>query len=140
MDGKNVIVFFTVILVVAVLFLIAIKLTGKRKHKFNVEEYQTRFLTINNNLNKDVPSTFMATIIDADKLLDHALIEMGVPGKTMGDRLKRIGGKFSDINGVWRVHKLRNALAHESDASVSHRQAVAALAVYRQALKDLGAI
>ena len=65
---------------------------------------------------------------------------MGVPGKTMGDRLKKSGGRFSDINAVWRVHKLRNAIAHESDLEVGYKQAANALSIYRQALKDLGAI
>ena len=82
----------------------------------------------------------MTTIIEADKLLDKALIEMGVPGKTMGDRLKRSGDKFEDINAVWRVHKLRNAIAHETDLEVGYKQAFNSLAVYKKALKDLGAI
>ena len=79
-------------------------------------------------------------IIEADKLLDKAMVEMGVPGKTMGDRLKRRGDKFEHLNAVWRVHKLRNAIAHESGFEISYKQASNALAVYKQALKDLGAI
>ena len=68
------------------------------------------------------------------------MIEMGIPGKTMGDRLKRGGGRFSDINGVWRAHKLRNVIAHESDAEISYKQAQNAVVIYKQALRDLGAI
>ncbi len=139
MDG-GVVTFIIAILVVAVFIFIAILLTGKRGHHFNVEAYQTRFLEIENKLKKDNPATFMTTIIEADKLLDKALIEMGVPGKTMGDRLKRSGDKFEDINAVWRVHKLRNAIAHESDLEIGYKQAFNALAIYKQALKDLGAI
>ena len=65
---------------------------------------------------------------------------MGAPGKTMGDRLKRVGGKFSNLNAVWRAHKLRNAIAHETDLEVSYKQAFNAVQIYKQALKDLGAI
>ena len=83
---------------------------------------------------------FPISIINGDKLLDKAMIEMGVPGKTMGDRLKRAGGRFSNQNAVWRAHKLRNAIAHESDIEISYKQAFNALAIYKQALKDLGAI
>ena len=118
----------------------AILLTGKRGHHFNKEAYQSRFLAIENKLNKENPATYMTTIIEADKLLDKALMEAGAPGKTMGDRLKRSGGRFSDINAVWRAHKLRNAIAHESDLEVGYKQANNALAIYKQALKDLGAI
>lgn len=139
MDG-GVVTFIIAILIVAVLVFVAILLTGKRTHHFNVEAYQSRFLTIENKLRQDNPATFITTIIEADKLLDKALIEMGVPGKTMGDRLKRSGDKFTNLNAVWRAHKLRNAIAHESDLEISHKQAFNALGIYKQALKDLGAI
>ena len=139
MDG-GVVAFIVAILIVAVLVFVAILLTGKRGYHFNVEAYQTKFLSIENKLKQDTPATFMTTVIEADKLLDKAMIEMGVPGKTMGDRLKRAGDRFSNINAVWRAHKLRNALAHESDLEISYKQAFNALAVYKQALKDLGAI
>ena len=68
------------------------------------------------------------------------MVEMGIPGKTMGDRLKRGGGRFTNLNAVWRAHKLRNAIAHEVDLEVGYKQAVNALEIYKQALKDLGAI
>ena len=139
MDG-GVITFIAAVLIVAVLVFMAILATSKRGHHFDKEAYQTRFLAIDNKLDKDVPATYMATIIEADKLLDKALMEAGVPGKTMGDRLKRSGGRFSDVNAVWRAHKLRNAIAHESDLEVGYKQAMNALAIYKQALKDLGAI
>ncbi|MBR2855429.1 hypothetical protein IKE99_00590 [Candidatus Saccharibacteria bacterium] len=139
MDG-GVVTFILAILIVAVLVFVAIMLTGKRGHHFNVEAYQSRFLSIENKLQKDNPATFALTIINCDKLLDKAMIEMGIPGKTMGDRLKRGGGRFSDINGVWRAHKLRNVIAHESDAEISYKQAQNAVVIYKQALRDLGAI
>lgn len=139
MDG-GVVTFIIAILIVAALVFVAILLTGKRGHHFNVEAYQSRFLAIENKLNKENFATFPITIIEGDKLLDKALIEMGVPGKTMGDRLKRSGDKFTDINAVWRAHKLRNAIAHETDLEIGYKQASNALAIYKQALKDLGAI
>lgn len=139
MDG-GVVIFILAILIVAVFIFVAILLTGKRGHHFNVEAYQARFLAIENKLNKENSATFMTTIIEADKLLDKALMEMGVPGKTMGDRLKRSGDKFTDVNAVWRAHKLRNAIAHEADLEIGYKQAANAIAIYKQALKDLGAI
>lgn len=139
MDG-GVVTFIFAILIVAVLVFVAILLTGKRGHHFNVEAYQSRFLAIENKLSKENSATCPIVIIEADKLLDKALIEMGVPGKTMGDRLKRSGDKFTDINAVWRAHKLRNAIAHETDLEIGYKQASNALVIYKQALKDLGAI
>lgn len=139
MDG-GVVTFILAILIVAVFVFLAILLTGKRGYTFNREVYQSRFLAIENKLKADNPATFMTTIIEADKLLDKALIEMGAPGKTMGDRLKKSGERFSNINSVWRVHKMRNAIAHESGYEISYKQASNALVIYKQALKDLGAI
>ena len=137
---RGVVTFILAILIVAVLIFVAILLTGKRGDHFNVSFYQTKFLAIENKLDQNNPATFMTTIIEADKLLDKALVEMGAVGKTMGDRLKKTGSKFSNLNSVWRAHKLRNAIAHESDVEVSYKQAFNALAIYKQALKDLGAI
>lgn len=139
MDG-GVVTFIIAILIVAVLVFMAILLTGKHGYHFNVAAYQSRFLEIENRLQKDNQASYALTVINCDKLLDKAMIEMGVPGKTMGDRLKRAGGRFSNLNAVWRAHKLRNAIAHESDLEISYKQALNATAVYKQALKDLGAI
>ena len=139
MDG-GVVTFIIAILIVAVLVFIAILLTGKRGYHFNVEAYQSRFLTIENKLKPDNSASFMTTIIECDKLLDKAMMEMGIPGKTMGDRLKRVGDRFENKNAVWRAHKLRNIIAHESGVEISYKQAHNALAIYKQALKDLGAI
>ncbi len=139
MDG-GVVTFVIAVLIVAALVFVMILLTGKRTHHFNMEAYQSRFLAIENKLRQDNAATFMIAIIEADKLLDKAMVEMGIPGKTMGDRLKRSGSRFTDINAVWRAHKLRNAIAHEPDLEVSYKQASNALIIYKQALKDLGAI
>ena len=139
MDG-GVVTFIIAIIIVAVFVFLAIALTGKRGYRFNIEDYQVRFLAIENKLNKDNSASYVLAVINGDKLLDKALVEMGVPGKTMGDRLKRIGGKFTDVNAVWRAHKLRNVIAHEQDYELTYRQAANALTIYKQALKDLGAI
>jgi hypothetical protein len=132
--------FIIAVLIVGVMIFVAMIMTKKRHYHFNVEEYQSKFLTIENGLNKHSTATFMKTVIDCDKLLDKAMVEIGIPGKNMGERLKHSKDKFTDINSVWRAHKLRNALAHEADLEITYRQALAALAIYKKALKDLGAI
>lgn len=139
MDG-GVVTFILAILIVAIFVFIAILLTGKHNYQFNKEIYQTKFLAIENKLNKDNSATFMTSVIEADKLLDKAMIEMGLPGKTMGERLKKSGTRFTNLNAVWRAHKLRNTIAHESDFEITYKQAFNALAIFKQALKDLGAV
>lgn len=139
MDG-GVVIFTIAILIVAVFVFVAILLTGKRVYHFDKESYQARFLAIENKLQKDNVASYSLAIIEADKLLDKALNEMGAAGKTMGDRLKKSGDRFKDINSVWRAHKLRNAIAHETDLEIGYKQAMTAIGIYKQALKDLGAI
>lgn len=129
------------IVVVGLLLLVMMSLTKKRAHAFDKENYQVDFLKIENSLQQGNESSYAMAIIQGDKLLDKALCEMGVQGRTMGDRLKRVGKeKFSELNAVWHAHKLRNQIAHESDFQPEYRQAQHALATYKQALKDLGAI
>lgn len=128
------------IVAVGILALIAITINGKRSHTFNVMEYQTSWLRIENSLDKSDPRSYNMSVMEADKLLDKAMIEMGVSGKTMGDRLKRLGDRFSQLNAVWAAHKLRNQIAHEHGFELDYHQASRALASFKQALKDLGAI
>ena len=140
MDGSLVTLLIAII-VVGVLLLVMMSLTKKRAHTFDKENYQVDFLRIENSLQQGNEATYAMAIIQGDKLLDKALCEMGVQGRTMGDRLKKVGKeKFSELNAVWHAHKLRNQIAHESDFQPEYRQAQHALATYRQALKDLGAI
>ena len=128
------------ILIVGVFVFIAISSTGRRNHHFDVEDYQTRFLKIENSLSRENKLSYNVAVIEADKLLDRALMELGIPGKTMGERLKASSGRFSQLNSVWYAHKQRNQIAQEQDFNLEYNQAKHALASFRQALKDLGAI
>jgi len=128
------------ILIVAVFVFIAVNLSSKKAYSFDVEKYQVAWLKIENSLTKDNKSSYAAAIIEADKLLDKAMNEMGVPGKTMGERLKKIGNRFSELNSVWYAHKIRNQIAHEHGFEITYNQAAHALATFKKALKDLGAI
>ncbi|MBR3414504.1 hypothetical protein IKG73_00580 [Candidatus Saccharibacteria bacterium] len=128
------------ILVVGIFIFVAITLSQNRHHGFNREEYQSSFLAITSSLKKESPDSANMAIVKADKLLDQALIETGIPGKTMGERLKKLHGRLSDENGVWAAHKMRNQIAHETNYSASYNDARRALAAYKSALKDLGAV
>ena len=83
-------------------------------------------------------------VAEADKLLDQALRQSGIPGDTMGERLKAARSRFADdratYDAVWRAHKLRNALAHEVGFDLVPSQAREALRDFERALRDLGAL
>ena len=133
-------VFGIAVVIIGVLVFLAILATSRRPHKFNREKYQSDFIAIETSLEKDNRASYNMALISADNLLDRALFETGVNGKTMGDRLKKSGEKFTELNSVWYAHKLRNRIAHEPGFSIEYSAARHALAVYKQALQDLGAI
>jgi hypothetical protein len=128
------------IIIVGILVFLGISLTGKKTYEFDKEEYQADFLQIENSLSKDNELTFNAAVIEADKLLDKALMEMDLPGKTMGERMKAASNLFTQNNSIWYAHKMRNMIAHERNFKIDYLKANHALKAYRQALKDLGAI
>ena len=138
--NSSVLFLLIAILLVGILVFVAIILTGKRAHHFDKEEYQIKFLKIDNSLTRENEISHNMCVVEADKLLDRAMMEMGTPGRTMGERLKKNSTKFSQLNSVWYVHKLRNRIAHEHGFQMDYNQAKRALATYKKALKDLGAI
>lgn len=127
-----------VIVMGAVLFMLA-ALT-KRGGKLNVEKYRVKWLDIERSLVQGSESSYIVAVLNADKLVDQAMKDLGISGGSMGERLKNAKDKFSHRNDLWTSHKLRNQLAHEDGVKINYNQARRALAGFKRALKDLGAI
>lgn len=136
----SIIFFLSAIIIIGALLLFAICISKKGVKHLDVEKYRVRCLAIEQQFKKDEPSSYHLAVLNADKLVDQALQELGVKGQTMGERMKNSADRFSNRNGIWTAHKLRNVIAHETDAHVSYESAKQALHNFRQALKDLGAI
>lgn len=137
----SVFVFLLAILIVAIFIFVTISMTKKQKAYFDKEQYQLDLIRIEKGLKENDSASYAMTIVNLDKLLDKAMCEKGIAGKTMGDRLKRAGKEeFSQLNSVWYVHKMRNQIAHEHNFNPDYKQAKRAINVYKQALKDLGAV
>lgn len=139
MDG-TLLAFMIGILVVGLLLIVVITLTKRGPVGLDVEKYRSRWLQIEASLKRDETSSHHLAVLNADKLLDQALRERGIKGDTMGERMKTLRDTWSNANAVWSAHKLRNQIAHESDVRVSYEDARRALAGFKQALKDVGAI
>lgn len=129
-----------VIVIIGIALFAVLALSRGRGRPLDKEKYQADWLKIENLIDKSNDASYQFAIMSADKLLDQALKESGVPGQTMGDRLKKSGGRLSDINGVWAAHKLRNRIAHEVNTPINRPVARRMLAIYKTALGDLGAI
>lgn len=137
---STIIFFFAAILIVAGLLFAVITMTKKGVSQLDVDKYRTKWLTIEQQLKKAEPSTYQLSVLEADKLLDHALKARGFRGESMGERMKNAKESWSNANAVWGAHKLRNRIAHESDAPVGYDDARRALAGFKLGLKDIGAI
>lgn len=131
--------FFAVVLILGGAILLAI-IMRSGDHALDKEKFRSQWLAIESSLKKDQEASYHLAVLNADKLLDTALRQSGVKGTTMGERLKFGGQRLSQRDAVWAAHKLRNQIAHEPDVKVNYMAARRALASFKQALKDVGAI
>ncbi|PIP18200.1 MAG: hypothetical protein COX43_00030 [Parcubacteria group bacterium CG23_combo_of_CG06-09_8_20_14_all_35_9] len=79
-------------------------------------------------------------IMEADKLLDHTLKAMGFGGSNLGERLKLACHKFERLRRVWWAHKIRNQLVHEANFYLNYWTAKKAVKIFKDALRELGAL
>jgi len=136
----SIIFFFAAILIVGGLLFVFVSIAKNSPKALDVEKYRSRWLSIETALSRDNASSHILCVLNADKLLDQALRDRGIAGKTMAERMKSCQGKWTNGNGLWAAHKVRNRLAHETDAVIDYDRAKQALVAYKQGLKDLGAI
>lgn len=138
-DGLMV-AFLIVIVLVGAGILFVITQGRKGGQVLDVERYRTSWLQIERQLVRGEEATYHLAILNADKLLDQALRQRGVKGATMGERMKTLQATWSNANAVWTAHKLRNQIAHEPNVHIEYNDTRRAMAAFRQALKDVGAI
>ncbi|MFZ1301956.1 MAG: hypothetical protein WAQ27_05305 [Candidatus Microsaccharimonas sp.] len=136
----SIIFFFAAILIFGGLAFVFISITKNSPRMLDVEKYRSRWMSIETALSRNDNSSHILCVLNADKLLDQALRDRGISGKTMAERMKSCQGKWTNGNGLWAAHKVRNRLAHETDAVIDYDRAKQALIAYKQGLKDLGAI
>ena len=106
----------------------------------NKEKYQSKWMEIERQAKASSLDSRSMSILKADKLLDQALKETGAKGETMGQRMKSRQGVWTSPNSVWAAHKLRNQIAHEDHVNLNEDIVRRALASFKKALIDLGAL
>lgn len=136
----SILFFFSAVFIFGGLLFVIISMTKRGPRALDQDKYRSRWMTIEATLKRDETNSYTVCILEADKLLDQALRDRGLEGKTMGERMKQCQGKWTNGNGVWAAHKLRNRIAHETDVKVDYTRTKQALIAYKQGLKDLGAI
>lgn len=122
-------VFLTIFLAIYVFFKSKRRGLSKKDHNFIVEKWE--------GILKIAENDARYAILDADKLLDYLLGKKGYEGH-LGEKLKKASNLFSDLNGIWLAHKLRNKIAHELDIVLRDSEVNAALRSFKKAIRDLG--
>lgn len=116
------------------------RLLPKRRKKMNVEKFTASW----KELQKHCASrkTWPQAIIEADDLLHEALKSARFKGKTMGERLVAAQHTLTTNDSVWVGHKLRKQITQEGVdvRTLKKQEVVEAMAGFRQALRDLGAL
>ena len=112
-----------------------IKKETKKKAKLPVGVWEK----INAKLNSVNPNDWKIAVIEADKTLDETLKEAKVEGGTEGERLKNVveadvGGS---LNNVWRAHKTRNNIVHDSSFELTNDVARKTVKILEDASKSL---
>jgi len=107
---------------------------------FEKDFAKARWAQIQEMVELGKPSNLRQAVIEADKLLDYVLKGKKFRGETMADRMRAARSSFSDNDGIWSAHKMRNLLVHETEFEAQAFSLRDAIHHYERALKDLGGI
>ncbi|MBU0705746.1 hypothetical protein KJ657_00165 [Patescibacteria group bacterium] len=102
----------------------------KKMSRAMIDEIQTEWKKIIRE------TDYRQAIMEADKLLDYALMRMGYKG-SLGAKLKKTPNLFRKINDVWAAHKIRNNIAHKINYMVDEKTYKDTMLKFKQAFKDL---
>lgn len=86
-------------------------------------------------------SDWKLAIIEADSILDDLTKTLGFEGDNMGERMLNMNVKiFPYLNEAWKVHKLRNILAHETSYDLQRGEMEDAIDIYNLIFKSMNYI
>lgn len=93
---------------------------------------------IESKINSANPADWRLAILEADIVMDNMLKQMGLPGETLGERLKSADPSFfNTLQEAWGAHKIRNIIAHEgTDYNLTYNEARKAIDYYRRVFEE----
>lgn len=97
-----------------------------------------RWVQVQEHINSQNPAEWRLAIIEADSILEEMTLKMGIPGDTLGERLKNTEpSDFLTLQRAWEGHKVRNKIAHQgSGYNLTYKEAREAIdhfeAVFRE--------
>ena len=129
---------FIALIVTGVLFLWL--LFRRRTGRVDVKEIRNKWHKIIALTEHRQEMNYKLAVIEADKLLDYVLQQMGFAGETTAERLKRATYKYPELKKVWWAHKVRNQLLHNHSYHLRYTVARKVLKLFKKALHTLRAL
>ncbi len=86
----------------------------------------------------EMESEWKLAVIEADKMVDSVLSQIGFKGANLSERLKEITAAYlPSIEEVKEAYKIRSNIIHDPTYKLSLEEAKKVLAIYEKALVDL---
>lgn len=97
-----------------------------------------KWLQVQKHIDSENSSDWRLAILEADIILAEMLDKFGLPGESIGEKLKAIEkSDFTTIEQAWEGHKIRNAIAHEgSEFVISQREAKRVIDLFKQVFEE----
>ena len=87
------------------------------------------------------PGDWKQAILEADVILGELLDHFGIPGESIGEKLKTVDrSTFNTLDLAWEAHRVRNDVAHGRSAELSEREARRTVDLFRQVFEEFGYI
>lgn len=97
----------------------------------------THWLNVERLISSENESDWKQAVMEADKILEELLINLGYQGVSLGDRLLAVEkGDMLTLDEAWEAHKYRNKIAHEKDFQVSEREALRIINLYKKVFQE----
>ncbi len=88
-------------------------------------------------LKKGASADLKLAIVEADKILEEALKNLGYQGENIKERLEQISKEvYPNLEDLKYAHKIRNRIVHEKNFSLSKAKAEAVLRIYEDFLRN----
>ena len=114
---------------------------GIEKELIDKKEFKNRWEKILERVYSGRPEARLVAIIEADKMADDLLKNMGFIGEHMADRLMQISKEeLKTLDKLWEAHKIRNDLVHTPGFEISESHAKDVLRNYRDFFEEVKVI
>jgi hypothetical protein len=114
------------------------KIRLRRPKRLNMKHFTQRWKELQKHC--ATRKTWPIALTEADALLDKALKQRRFKGKTTGERLVAAQHELSSNDTVWFSHKFCQKMTNVDVRTLKKKEVADALAGFRQALRDLGAL